>query len=165
MKQDANNPKDQPFYPDNNQLPLRPEESQYNQSQEPTLNTQRQSTSVPPEPATNQNQEFSNPTLDTYSIAKTTTPKKKFKKITLVTFGLILVSFIIGFIVVLSSRNNAVGLSEFTDPNLTMLIPESWSGDAAYKPGSTLLLFYSPEDANDSNREKAYSLTVYVGSS
>ena len=81
----------------------------------------------------------------------------------IVCFSLILIG---SLFLVASNDNEGSGGSytQFKDPNFTMSIPIAWSGDASYEEATTLIRYYSPEDANDANREKAARLTIYVDS-
>lgn len=88
----------------------------------------------------------------------------KRSKLVLLATALMLVSVIVAAAVFVLSSSNSASLTRFEDPNFTMMVPESWSGDAGYEPGKTLIFYYSPEDSSDENREKAASLTVFVGS-
>jgi len=92
--------------------------------------------------------------------------KKNNKKLVLVVAGLILGIILasIIFFVFTQEDDSTATFTAFEDPNFTMQIPESWSGDASYEPGSSLIMYYSPEDSSDENREKASRLIVYVGS-
>ncbi len=58
---------------------------------------------------------------------------------------------------------NGTSSKNLNDPNFSMSIPEGWTGDASYQPGSTVVLFYSPEDSDKENREKAALFTGYIG--
>lgn len=60
-------------------------------------------------------------------------------------------------------NNSGGSLKNFNDPNFSMSIPKGWTGDASYEPGSTVVLYYSPEDSEKDSREKAALFTAYIG--
>ena len=67
------------------------------------------------------------------------------------------------FLLTRNNANDSVSTFSFNDPNFSMEISEGWSGDAGYEPGSSLILYYSPEDASSTDREKGAGMTIYAG--
>lgn len=81
----------------------------------------------------------------------------------LVVGGLLAALLLVAFFMFLLPRINQPELTQFNDPNFTLQIPIDWRGDGNYTVGDGLILFYSSEDANDQNREKAAYLSMYIG--
>lgn len=61
----------------------------------------------------------------------------------------------------LLTKLNSTSFTDFNDPNFSMKIPNNWARDAGYKPGSMIVLYYSPEGASN-NGEAAAKFTAYI---
>lgn len=61
-----------------------------------------------------------------------------------------------------TANNFEPGFSKFTDPNFSVELPKSWSGDAGYEEGNGLTLFYSLESGIENLREQGANVTFYA---
>jgi hypothetical protein len=155
---DRNNDEEQPQSGHSDQYPL----STQPPTPYPIADQDVPQTESPQQPTTSVNNTYTSP-QPTYPVQSFQPIRKSRKKILFIVLIAMIISASAVFAFIFS-KNADSELTKFNDPNFSMLIPESWSGDAGYEPGQTLIFYYSPEDASDANREKAYSMIVYVGS-
>lgn len=97
------------------------------------------------------------------TIALEPKPSRLKVRLLILIVGLVLIGVVGIAAYLLFANRNTSSSKSLNDPNFSMSIPEGWTGDASYQPGSTVVLFYSPEDSEKDNREKAALFTAYVG--
>lgn len=103
---------------------------------------------------------------------QTHAPASKLKAVVIggVAFLLLIIGIAVAVALTQNSNNpesevaNADNFTQLTDPNFTMLLPKTWTSDAAYKPGALLVLNYSPADGSTDSELKAAKMVMYIDS-
>lgn len=88
-------------------------------------------------------------------------PSRSVRKKVIVGVILVLILMGVGGLLFVLKKGSS-SLTSFTDKNFSMKIPKNWSRDGSYKPGSTLVLYYSPEGSGSRKGEAAAKFTAYI---